>query len=241
MAIVLVLGSSCAEKMICPAYQSAFIYDTTALKKKFSYFVNDTPKIVEVNKTKFLLIEPVSYRKKLASFRTIEMLPIYPVIPDSLKFSGDNQMVAERDVQDSTGIAKEPLHPGLIGPKFNVEQENYMYYFRKNLVLPDVRAEASGMSSAKAKKVGFFKRLFKKDKEKAETTSGDEAEKKNFFQRIFNKKKSGAEADTTASVDQEPKEKKPNFFQKILEKFKKKPSAGAEKEEEKKKADNDGF
>ncbi len=241
--------SSCSEKMICPAYQSAFIFDTTALKKKFSYFVNDTPRISSVNKTKFLLIEPVSYRKKLASFRTIEMLPIYPEIPDSLKFTGDAQMVAERDIQDSTGVVEEPLHPGLIGPKFNVEQENYMYYFRKILVLPDKRAEAMGLSPSGAakKKEGFFKRLFKKKDKKAEaettTAAPDSTAKQPFFKRLFKKKSSGAEQPEKSEPNfgQDPPEKKPNFFQRLLSKFKKEKPEEETEEEEKKKADNDGF
>lgn len=192
--------TSCTQKMICPAYQSAFIYDTAALRKKFSYFKNDTPKIYEVNQNKFHLGVPMSYKRRLASFRTIEMLPIYPVIPDSLQFQGDEQMAAEMDVQDSTGVEEEHLHPGLIGPKFNVEQEMYMYYFRKILVLPDVRGEI-----AEREKVGFFKRIIRKIK--------------GLFKR---KKKKSAETDSTPQEDvsQEPKEKGGLF-----DKFKKKKQA----------------
>ncbi len=202
----LVLVTSCSQKMVCPAYQSAFLFDTTALKNKFSYFINDTPKIIEVNKNKFLLIEPVPYRKMMASFRTIEMLPIYPVIPDSLRLTGDAQMDAEKDIQDSLGVQKPPLHPGLIGTKFNVEQENYMYYFRKILVLPDVRGEA-----AEPVKLTFkekLKKLFKRKKGKrvkksermAETSEpGTNAidqpeEKKPFFSK-FKRQKKSAEID----------------------------------------------
>ncbi|MDH5604114.1 MAG: hypothetical protein OEY51_09240 [Cyclobacteriaceae bacterium] len=170
--LLVLMGGACTiEKKVCPAYQSAFIFDTTALKKKFSYFINDTPKIYEVSKDKFLLIEPMTYRQKLASFRTIEMLPIYPVIPDSLQFTGDGEMTAEMDVVDSTGTAATTIHPGLIGP-FNVEQENYMYYFRKLLVLPDVResqqkdAPRQTYSKKKVKK--------KRKKDKVTETPGEE-------------------------------------------------------------------
>ena len=152
--VIVLLGACSVERKVCPAYQSAFIFDTTALKKKFSYFLNDTPKIYEVSKDKFLIIEPMTYQEKLASFRTIEMLPIYPVIPDSLQFMGDAEMKAEMDVIDSTGTVAAAdsviLHPGLIGP-FNVEQENYMYYFRKLLVLPDVREGLEGKGSKQNK------------------------------------------------------------------------------------------
>ena len=164
-ALFLLSLSSCSKKMECPAYRSAFIFDTTALKKKFSYFVNDTPKIYTVNKNKFLIIEPVSYRSKTAEFRTIEMLPTYPVIPDSLILQRDEQLRNELDSL-GTAEAKPPLHPGLIGPKFNVEQENYMYYFRKTLVLPDVKGTMPTQKRQKKGIKGFFKGLFKKKDKK---------------------------------------------------------------------------
>jgi len=199
--LVIFLGS-CSQKLVCPAYQSAFIFDTAALKRQFSYFKNDTPKIYEVNQNKFLLAEPVSYRKKMAGFRTIEMLPIYPVIPDSLQFVGDEEMKNEMDVQDSTSTAaveeKAPLHPGLIGSKFNVEQEMYMYYFRKTLVLPDVRGQM-----AKPEKKGFFKRL--KDKIK------------NIFKRKKKKKDKAAETEDVDTT-QEPKKEKGGLFDKFKRK-----------------------
>ena len=50
------LASSCTQKMICPAYQSSFIYDKETLRKKFSYFKEDsTPKILTASKTKYLV------------------------------------------------------------------------------------------------------------------------------------------------------------------------------------------
>lgn len=176
------LLSSCThQRMTCPAYQSAFLFDTTALKAKFSYFVNDTPKIYEVNKNKFLLIEPVPYRKMMASFRTIEMLPIYPVIPDSLLLVGAEEMIEDYEAGDSLRTARGgqedsvKLHPGLIGPKFNVEQENYMYYFRKYLILPDVRAGIAVPEKKKFSLKGWVKNLFKK-KDKDKSKRGKKAE-----------------------------------------------------------------
>ncbi|MDH5398184.1 MAG: hypothetical protein OEX02_08565 [Cyclobacteriaceae bacterium] len=212
LGYVALLASCNVSQKVCPAYQSAFVYDTAALRKKFSYFVNDTPKIYEVSKNKFLLIEPSSYRKTLASFRTIEMLPIYPVIPDSLKFTGDDQMRAEMDVVDSVAMDSITLHPGLIGPGFNVEQENYMYYFRKILILPDVRQaleEGGAYQKLEADKEegkkGFFKRIFGKKNKEEELEEGDDApddteedvvddgedgaEKSGMFNRLKGKKK----------------------------------------------------
>lgn len=186
--LIVVWVSSCStQKMVCPAYQSAFIFDTTELKKKFSLFINDTPRIYEVNKSKFLIIEPMSYRQKMASFRTIEMLPIYPKIPDSLKFAGDTEMMAERDVVDQQQLDSLAIHPGLVGP-FNVEQENYMYLFRKLLVLPDRReSEQIDGEKAREEKKGFL----------------------NFLRNLFG---GGAASDSTAvDEDGEPKEKKGLF------------------------------
>ncbi|MDH5603356.1 MAG: hypothetical protein OEY51_05440 [Cyclobacteriaceae bacterium] len=214
--LVLLAGACTIEKKVCPAYQSAFIFDTTALKKKFSYFINDTPKIYEVSKDKFLLIEPMTYRQKLASFRTIEMLPIYPVIPDSLQFTGDTKMTAEMDVIDSTGTAPRAIHPGLIGP-FNVEQENYMYYFRKLLVLPDVRegqqkdAPRQKYSKRKAKKARK-KRI--KDKEIApseeEATANDTEEVPRERKRLKGKRKGETtEEEVVIPEEDKPEEVKP--------------------------------
>ena len=36
------LFSACTQRMICPAYQSAFIYDKNELRKRFSYFQEDS-------------------------------------------------------------------------------------------------------------------------------------------------------------------------------------------------------
>jgi hypothetical protein len=56
--------------------------------------------------------------------------------------------------------------------KFNVDQDNYMWYFRKTLVLPDVRIALEGAKEEAAatkkseKNGGFFKNLFKKKEKK---------------------------------------------------------------------------
>ena len=172
------LGSCSLERKVCPAYQSAFIFDTSALRKKFSYFINDTPKIYEVSKDKFLIIEPLTYREQLASWRTIEMLPIYPVIPDSLQFTGDAEMASEMEQSDSTAVVATTdsisnIHPGLIGP-FNVEQENYMYYFRKLLVLPDVRASMEGDKPKPPSNRKEYKKMMKERKKELRKKSKED-------------------------------------------------------------------
>ena len=187
---LLFILSACTQRLICPAYQSSFIYDKEALRQKFSYFREDsTPKILTASKNKYLIAVPESYRKTYRKMKTIEMKPVYPKIPDSLKVDEDpGLLLAERDVIDST-TAKQTIEAGdsvyaitKTKEKYNLDQDLYMWYFREMLVLPDVRAaienklnkkddEASG-KEVKKEKVGFFKGLkniFKK-KQKPDST-----------------------------------------------------------------------
>lgn len=175
------LLGACTQRMTCPAFQSAYIYDKEALRKKFSYFKEDsTPKILTASKTKYLIAVPESYRKKMRSLKTVEMKPIYPEIPDSLKIEeGADLILAERDVIDSAAVQQgldrtdSAYAITKTKEKYNVDQDNYMWYFRDVLVLPDVRAaleqksgeklgiSAVGPAGSKEKK-GFFRNLFKK-------------------------------------------------------------------------------
>ena len=88
--VVLFFLSGCVtQRKICPAYQSAFIFDQAALRKKFSYFENDsTPKVYTASRTSNLIIPEESYKKKLRSLQTIEMKPVYTVLPDTSKSKG---------------------------------------------------------------------------------------------------------------------------------------------------------
>ena len=233
LSLSLVL-SACTQRLICPAYQSAYIYDQEELRKKFSYFQEDsTPKMLTASKTKYLIAEPVSYRKKLRSMQTVAMKDVNPVLPDSMKVGEEGLMgedgvvpgaeldLAARSVIDSTYIEDVPQDTtqalgdsvyviskdkevrllkyntpdsafydettGRYVPKtpkyavsdvrFNVEQDNYMWYLRKNILLPDVRLSAKmaqeqeKAAKKKNKEVGFFKNLFKrKKKDKVDST-----------------------------------------------------------------------
>ncbi|NOS91291.1 MAG: hypothetical protein HOP30_05180, partial [Cyclobacteriaceae bacterium] len=133
----------------------------------------------------------------------------------------------KKEVKDSTyviSIEKE---------KFNVEQDNYMWYFRNVLVLPDVRiamegAAAEGKAPEKAKEkkgfMGFFKNMFKKKPKgpvKPETVVQNPS-------------------DSTAVTPETPKKKKG-----LLGMFKKKPkedsAAQQKKEAEAKKEEEEKF
>lgn len=109
LAALTVLLSSCTQRVVCPAFQSAFIYDKDVLRKKFSYFQEDsTPKILTASKNRYLIAETVPYRKKLNSLATVEMKDVFPVVPDSLTMDEDVSLAeldaAARSVIDSTYI-----------------------------------------------------------------------------------------------------------------------------------------
>jgi hypothetical protein len=201
--------SACTQRMICPAYQSAFIYDQEALRKKFSYFNEDsTPKVLMASKSKYLIAAPVSYQKKIRSMQTVEMKPVFPIVPDSLRDDYEVSLAeldsAARSVIDSTFIVDtdqtadslqhgedsvyvitkdkevrllkydpDSLKYKVVDVRLNVDQDNYMWYLRDYLVLPDVRLarlqsgeKAKNAAGKKEKKgfFGFFKNLFKKKK-----------------------------------------------------------------------------
>jgi len=277
---------SCTEKVICPAYQSAYIYDKEELRKKFSYFKEDsTPKIYAANKNKYLIGEAVPYRKKNRSLQTIAMKPVMPVVPDSLKEEGLDAELnvdsVERNVNDSTAVLRidtlgtdsvymiskdkevrvlkyNPIqrkyYVDTIG--FNTEQDNYMWYLRDVLVLPDVRiskekADEAKKESAKEQKQkkgirGFFSTLFKKKKNKSslaqDTTETVTAPKEDYGYDEFEGKKTDSTAVVSPSGQQpKPEAKKKKGVFSFLKKDKKetetKQTDPAKKEDEK----DDGF
>ena len=216
-ALCLLMGA-CTQRTICPAFQSAFIYDKDVLRKKFSYFQEDsTPKILMASKNRYLIAEPVSYRKKLNSLATVEMKSVYPVVPDSLTMDDDVSLAdldrAARSVIDSTFIVdveqpvdtlstqdtdsvyviskdrevrmlrynRDSVSYTIDEIRFNIDQDNYMWYLRDALVLPDVRLaqmqgkweEEAAAREAKKEKKGFFRNLFRKKKKDIEEVPAD--------------------------------------------------------------------
>ena len=183
---LLALFGACTQRLVCPAYQSSFIYDKDVARQKFSYFkIDSTPKVYTASKSKYLIAVPESYRKKYRKMQTVEMTPVYPVIPDSLK-TEDEFKYAEVDALDSAALNAR-VEPGdstyaitKTKERYNLDQDLYMWYFREMLVLPDVRAALQKKSEEKSEagktpkkeKGGFFKNLFKK-KPKNDSTSVD--------------------------------------------------------------------
>ena len=236
IGFIFLLGA-CTQRMVCPAYQSAFIYDKETLRKKFSYMQEDsTPRIFTASssKSKYLVAVPESYRRKLRALQTVEMKPIYPEIPDSLKIDEEaDELMAERDITDTSsasGLNPEDSAYAITKAKekFNVEQDNYMWYFRNVLVLPDVRAAMSG-----------------KNKEAGEAAPASKKEKKGlsgFFKKLFGKNKKDSSAmmapslppDSTAVDSQKKQDVKKR-------KSKKNKTEDVKKKEDAKKEEDDGF
>lgn len=216
IALLAFFSTACTQKMICPAYQSSFIYDKEELRKKFSYFNEDsTPKILASRQTKYLVAVPESYRKKLRSLRTIEMKPVYPVIPDSLKVNKDVELLlAETDITDSVATAADSVETEYAitktKEKYNLDQDLYMWYFRKILVMPDVRVAmeskkeqaAAAAKESKSKKKDVTRKRTKADSLDANTPADTTNTKKRALFGGRKKNKSTGPAAT-------PKEKAP--------------------------------
>ena len=235
-AFIVVVGFSlmlvsCTQQLVCPAYQSAYIYDKDVLRKKFSYFNEDsTPKIYASapGKTKYLIAEPTSFKKKTRSLQTVPAKKVLTVLPDSLDpekaVTGaeldsaarsiiDSTYVVDTQATDTTQLAEDSVYVITIDkevrvlkynfpdslkydpvtgkyvperPKYyieevgyNTQQDNYMWYLRDVLLLPDAKLAKQGAdeknsggkggTGTKKKKglKGFFAGLFKKkDKSK---------------------------------------------------------------------------
>jgi hypothetical protein len=151
---LLALTGACTQKMVCPAYQSSYLYDKETLRKKFSYFNEDsTPRIFATagGKNRYLVGEDVPYKRRLASLRTVPMVEVYPVLPDSAAIDSTEVLQTELDVADSTAVTpRRPSDEGYViskaKEKFNYDEELYLWYFRDVLILPDVKAAINKMA-----------------------------------------------------------------------------------------------
>lgn len=130
---------SCTERLVCPAYQSAYIYDKDELRKKFSYFLDDsTPKVYTASKNKYLIAEPMSYRTRVRNLQTVKMKPVPVVVPDSISNPGADSVNMEemaratQSVIDSTYIVDIPRDTAQTAP---VEDSVYVITKDKELRL----------------------------------------------------------------------------------------------------------
>jgi hypothetical protein len=172
----------------------------------------------------------------MRNMNTVEMKPIYPVIPDSLKIEeGADLILAERDVVDSVAVQQgldrtdSAYAITKTKEKYNVDQDNYMWYFRDQLVLPDVRAALEQKSG--------------KDLGTAKTAGGKKKGIKGFFKNLFKKKNDSTAVDgpaIPADSTSTKKVKKTKAPKKKKEKVKKGDDAKKE-EPAKKEEEDDGF
>lgn len=180
-ACITLLAACNTQRMICPAYQSSFIYDKEATRARFSYFNEDsTPKVYTASKNQYLVAVPESYRKKYKKMQTVEMKPVYPPdLSDSIKQQDEYSLAEVADVDSTQGAVDSVYAITKTKEKYNLDQDLYMWYFKDVLVLPDVRAalekkdeSAKGATAKKEKKgiKGFFQNLFKKKPKAMDST-----------------------------------------------------------------------
>jgi hypothetical protein len=282
---VLVLASCNTQRTICPAYQSAFIFDKPTQKETFVHFnenknqarevlasnsktltlpANDStwsnsivlpgpslPKEKRNKKTRYLLLPEKTYKKALRALQTVNMKPVYPkkktdsldanidkLLDSAARSLTDTLTSTEKIASEKPKEKKDSTYViSLEKEKFNVDQDNYMWYFRNILVLPDVRIamneeETSGKSvkTKKEKKgfFGFFKNIFKKKDRKKEAKADSLAAAEPIV------------VDSTGAVVPPKKEKKKGVFGFLKKKPKVNPNVeqkkldAAKKEEEEK-------
>jgi hypothetical protein len=188
----------------------------------------------KVKKEKYLLLPKKSYKQALRALQTVPMKPVYPKIgEDSLDIKKALDSAARSITDTITSIAsakpkEEPEEDSVYvitkeKEKFNLDQDNYMWYFRDILVLPDVKAgmdeanaakeESSG--AAKGEKKGFFaklKGLFKrKPKQEVDTASFKKAKVDPFLEPDSTLVQPQPQ---TPQVEAKPEKKKGGLFRK---------------------------
>lgn len=215
-AVLLVLAS-CNDK-ICPSYSSYFIldnsnadrinmnyvsaafpdpsyylYSNSLRDKYFSYLNEDSiprENLVTVRTDQFGIIEKQSYRKKERSLQIIPMEVVIPEPDDSLKFAGDQELMAELDIVDSTAI--DSMGVKVKTYRYNNDQKYYLWYFRNKLVWKD--------------EIGKTEEEEQKEAEDAGDVDGVEEAKEGFFKRIFGKRFKKKEPKPDPAVDEAPDE-----------------------------------
>ncbi len=229
-AYVFMLMGCTTQRTICPAYQSAFIFDISAERKNFVLYNENKNQPQEVlasssktltlpardssweksvvlpgpslplerrvKKDRYLLLPKRTYKKALRALQTVQMQKVYPKKEDSLNIKKELDSAARSITDTITSVSqakpKEQQEDSVYviskeKEKFNADQDNYMWYFRDILVLPDVKI---GMDEAKAE--GKMKTANKKTKQ-------------GFFQKIKGlfKKKPKTKIDSTKVVTEE--------------------------------------
>ncbi len=216
--------SSCVQQKICPAYQSAFIYDKEHQKRQFSYFVesdldtlvpkgkvigtrntgrpryktyigqDDDPHYLTVSRDNRLLIAPRTFKERLKRLESVPLERIYPVLADSLLMSDEALAVA---LERGDSLAADSLMAAATG--YDWRNENFNIEMINYLMIFD-------------KVLVYPEERAWMEEEAARKKEASKTEKKSFFKRIFpflDKKKK--DEDEVAGEEEAPKEKK-GFF-----------------------------
>lgn len=206
---LLLIGAACTvQKRVCPTYQSAFIFDKNTKENHFSYYNNnfkaamtvtasvgksieipqkdslwvlqslglDGPAVPfhrKVRRDKHLLLPKKSHRKALKLMRTVER--------KFVKEAYDSAKMAEIHRLDSLSLLDSTYRISVAREKFNLDQDIYMWYFKDQLLLPDVRWEKydkkteeerlakEAIKNSKKNKKGWFSFLRRKKKQRTDT------------------------------------------------------------------------
>jgi hypothetical protein len=223
----------------------------------------------KLKKEKYLLLPKRTYKQALRALQTVPMKPVYPTKLEedstAIKKALDSaaRSVLETDTITSIAAAppkEEPKEDSVYviskeKEKFNLDQDNYMWYFRDILVLPDVKVgmeesqaskeEIPGTSATKSeRKKGFFKGLKglfkKKHKEQADTTSFIKAKVDPFQEPDSTAVQEQPQAPQVQAAD-EAKPKKKKGLGGLFKKKPKTEKAPPPPKQDAKKEEKDGF
>jgi hypothetical protein len=107
--IISFLSSACSRGMICPAFQSSFILNDSIRDITFSMFGPDSlPREYLTAKSRYGIIEDISYKEKKNSIKTVEMITILDPGPplDSLlvpQYQEDSLKLADPQLSSVSG------------------------------------------------------------------------------------------------------------------------------------------
>lgn len=216
-------------------------------------------------KEKYLLLPKRTYKQALRQLQTVPMKPVYPKIEEDSTDIRKLLDSAARSVTDTIAIAtldstksKAPNEEDSVyvitkeKEKFNFDQDNYMWYFRDILVLPDVKqgmeasqdeGEAGATTATKTKtKGGFFgklKNLFKKKAKHEKDTS--EVKPVTPPEENYDTEPDSVSTDSTAVIPQTKVNTPAAATDKKSKKKSKAEATAPPKKQEAKKDEKDGF
>ena len=189
---------SCKVDKICASYQSYFLLSPTPQPSTFSAQLSDSIPNHEVPALFALVSEDGLPRRDLPhtvkdknglvksewaliknwNKRIVPMEVVIPEVSDSVLFSGDDIMFAERDVVDT--LALDSARNAANTYKYNNDQKFYNWYFRNKLVWQDEQGNQETNATVKPSAI-------------VEEEAKPEKEKKKLFKGLFKKKDKNSE------------------------------------------------